>query len=927
MPIERSHFKRNIMVICDFPLVEEEKNGKAFSESSHTNLKDALNASAVNEGRVRGTINHMSSLEVCYTYLSVHRPDAKDSDWATSVVNKKSMAQGKEYTQIPWLKDTYVTKNVLIELLAIIEQIKSVQPRLVVLAGKWSLFFLSAQITSDKQVCTISDTKNAPKKTKWFGGLYKWRASLMRFNPLLELPEAVVMPILSPAYHWIIKDKVKIIQNDYMRIAMLNSALQTVPVERLLYTRRNNIVAENKDHVIQYLKTLYDTLEREPTLVVFDVETMFKGIDCEGICYKETESFTIPFFRAVEGVFDAERDAGTIMWSVTKKEEKIVNIKHGQQIWKFENCWTLEEETEILFWLRKVKAHPNCLHVGQNYLYDCQWYFSEWKLKINATHDTMILHHVLFNYMQKDLGLLASLYCFDYVAWKDELNSKNMERWQYNGKDCCYTYTICKQLLQRLQREKQSLQDFYRFQQQDVCSVVVTMMNRGVAVNNSFKEDMRLQFTDIYAGCIEKLNWVFMEEINLNSTPQVKRAFKDMLGIVPIKNRKTKSESFNAEAMLVYLDRYPEYRPLLTLFLESKSIKVFLRTFLNMQLSDDGRLRCSYNPAGTKTYRFSSRKNINGTGGNLANIPSHGKIDLRYAIQELLTDESQESEEDESSMEEILSDVVAERTGNIELPNCKKMFIPDFGKIIADADYSAIDLHFVVWESDCKFLKEIMKAGKDVYSVLASHYYGREIGKFLNPLTGVWEWMPERQIFKSICHGANYLGKAPTLSAKSGLSIGRVKQVLDWYFSMCPEIPAWHERIKRDILAQRYTENVFGARFWCMNPNDRDDPMWLNKMVAAVPQSSAAILVNKAIVALEANEKGKIQTLLQVHDSIVCQFDKDDTTALERIKKYMEIVIPYENDPLVIPAGIKVSPYSYGDCTDRKRFNENWEPV
>jgi len=259
------------------------------------------------------------------------------------------------------------------------------------------------------------------------------------------------------------------------------------------------------------------------------------------------------------------------------------------------------------------------------------------------------------------------------------------------------------------------------------------MMNRGVAIDNTFKEAMREQFTEIYNACLEKINYIFDEEVNLNSTPQVRKAFKELLGIEPIKDRKRKTESFNGEAMLVYLERYTEYRALLTLFLETKSIKVFLKTFLSMKLSDDSRLRCSYNHAGTKTYRFSSRKSFDGTGGNLSNIPSKGKIDLRYALEEIDLDDR----------EDYLAENPIEQFGKTELPNCKKMFIPDRDYIFFDADYSAIDLHFVVWESDCQFLKDIIKAGKDVYSILASYYYEREISKKDK----------ERQIFKAICHG------------------------------------------------------------------------------------------------------------------------------------------------------------------------------
>jgi len=181
------------------------------------------------------------------------------------------------------------------------------------------------------------------------------------------------------------------------------------------------------------------------------------------------------------------------------------------------------------------------------------------------------------------------------------------------------------------------------------------------------------------------------------------------------------------------------------------------------------------------------------------------------------------------------------------------------------------------------------------------------------PLTSTGFFLIRRNGHIYVSGNSNYLGKAPTLAAKAGLAVSRVQQVQNFYFKKCPEIQEWHRRIDNDVKTKGYTTNIFGARFWCINPDARDDPMYLNKVVAAVPQSSAAILVNKAICTLEGEEKGKIQTLLQVHDSIAGQFHRDDTTALDRIRKYMEIEIPYK-DPLIIPADIKTSNLSYGDA-------------
>jgi len=235
----------------------------------------------------------------------------------------------------------------------------------------------------------------------------------------------------------------------------------------------------------------------------------------------------------------------------------------------------------------------------------------------------------------------------------------------------------------------------------------------------------------------------------------------------------------------------------------------------------------------------------------------------------------------------------------------KDIFVPDNSDwIFFDADYSAIDLQFVVWESDCKFLKDIIKRGEDVYSLLASHYYQKDITKKDE----------ERQIFKAVCHGSNYMGLAPTLAAMAGLSVPAVKRVQDFYFSKCPEIPQWWARIDRDLKTKGYTTNIFGARFWCV---DFKDPMYMNKMVASPIQGAAGILVNKALCLLEEGEQKRVngvQARLQVHDSIAGLIHVTDTTAIQRIKSYMEIAIPYKDDPLIIQAAVKTSAISYGQC-------------
>ena len=1259
MPIERDLTPKPVLYLTDFALVAEQQSGNPYSEHSSRQLKQALHAASVKEHMVAGleklfgveeanTIKHLDNKQfndvykgnlgskflpnpailddksICFTYLSMPRPKEKDSDWTNSILSKKQlvgdqvpsyaedfiskeMVQVSGYLQCTWLKDVWISPEIWQQLQDLFTQIRAVQPKLIILAGKWSLLFLATMLDgSDSQLTTVARTKTTFKRKLFFGDLNKYRASLLTTFSQLDLPKVVVLPILNPAFHWISPDKERIYQKDYLKVAGLFRKLTSgTTVEEVLTSKQTLIISETKEQALALLTELLEVLQSKPTKVAIDVETRSKTIDCIGFAYRDNEGFTIPFTYQYSYVNEVEET----VWYKDRWEV----VPAGQSITVDKNYWTLEEETEVLYALQKVMLHVNCLHVGQNYSYDVQWFYREWKLSITAKQDTMILSHVLFNYMPKDLGLLASLYIDDFSYWKGGLHGDNNTRWLYNISDCIYTLGIENILDSLLAKENLALQTFYRFQQDQVCKHITTLMNRGVAVDLTLKEQLRTEYIELHKHAKELLQWLTGDiEFNPDSTAQIKVLFKDICGITPVIDRKTKSETFGAKAMLVYLEEYPVWRTLLTTYLEYKRLGVFVRTFLSAKVSEDGKMRCSYNVAGTKTYRLASRKNIDGGGLNLQNLPSgaRGGFKLNMVLQDYRNDETEDSLEDvvdEGFEVEILSN--SELQANFG--RVKDIFVPDSSDwIFFDADYSAIDLQFVVWESDCKFLKDIIKRGEDVYSMLAEQYYGYPVTKNSEA----------RQVFKAVCHAcvtaghevltkegwvtietledkaiavwdsatqetwfevpsnmlktvcntslvtfdgknvlqevtdnhrvpvitsqglfkvkealqvskfdsvpcvgnygggsesvsetlvrfivalqadgniqhiskdgtasmmfgftkqrkidrfkdiiealgvkysvnvygankvttfyiptgqlkaslkqltwdilnwdrtslntflselifwdgnvsdgtrtrlftsiaevaeiwktlfnlsgkmasivesttkegkpfytigyndrcklanlktgtikiseannvpvycptvstsfffirkngivsitgnSNYLGLPPTIAATAGLSVPQVKRVQDFYFSKCPEIPAWWARIDNDVRTKGYTTNIFGARFWCV---DLKDPMYMNKMVASPIQGAAGILVNKALCNLEENEQKRvngIQVRLQVHDSIGGVIHREDTTAIARIKEYMEIVVPYK-DPLIIPAAIKTSPISYGKCS------------
>lgn len=473
-------------------------------------------------------------------------------------------------------------------------------------------------------------------------------------------------------------------------------------------------------------------------------------------------------------------------------------------------------------------------------------------------------------------------------------SQEDLTRWNYNAYDIIYTLEIAQVLENELAKTNSKLQEFHKFQIEKVAPALVDIMNQGVKIDLEKKELLKTQLTELLASTQNTINEIVGEPLNINSPTQLKTLFKDLLKIELKIDKKSKSESCASAYMFQYLNEYPEYKVLLTLILEYRSIGVFLRTFVNAEVDEDGRMRTSYNCAGTKTYRLSSRKNAFGKGANLANLPSKGKIDLKYSLAAL---ESQQDSSDDD--EEFIS---GDYEGIHKLPNCKEFFVPDEGFKFWNADYSGADAMVVAADSDCQWLLKFFNdPPMKLYQYVASHYFGKEIST-------EDKWY---KAFKQYIHGTHYGMKEDKAAMNAGIPIKDAKAIRQWYFKLNPEILDWHRRIESDIKNKGYIENIFGARGWFLN---KDCPTILNQAIAWLPQSTIAILVNKGLVNIWENEKKEgIAVLLQVHDALAGIYSIEDKEAEKRIIKHMTIELDYKK-PLVIPVDFSYSNLSYGDC-------------
>lgn len=855
---------KTVMVINDHPFKIELTNDSPFSSQSNMMLLSALRTGKLNPyEKTRSQHDGIFLDEIYSTYIEYQGFSENNFDYEQEVVNKKNKLP--DFQKLVGHKDVWISPRLYTEITNLVSEIEKVNPSLIIVTGKWSLFFLTT-------VASLTATQGSKKDRKPFGTLLKYRASILDVNKeLLPNTNAIVFPLLHSVVAQSLPDKVSIMEWDYEKVGFV---FKRIKAEGVHFYKSEPV--NNRTDYETFLQTLLNDLDnaKEPIEVAIDIETMFHSIvDCVGLAYKQAEGTCIPFAHLGNSCYLSK-----------------------------------EEETKLMLLLYDIFLHKNIAHVGQNYQYDCQYFTKLWLLPILAKEDTMILQHTLFNYLPKDLATLASIFCEKYSYWKDDVTASQTSpetRWLYNCKDVCFTLEVLEGQRQILDSQDKALKHLYRFTMDKFFPQLVETMNRGILIDVSKKEELYQSFSklmeEVDADIVDLLKNVSpLGDIgfNKNSTLHRLKFFKDFLGIT-LKKKKN-SETTDAASMLTYMEDYPLYAPFLGTLLEYGSLKVMTKTFLGMKLDADNRARTQY--GFTSTGRLNSRKNVWGTSGNLQNIPEKGKINLSYALE--VVEEGLEND----SFDEVEERIFLESTyeGSIHLPNVKKIFLPDEGYELFDGDYSGADIQIVAAESGCQWLLDFFANPKGkVYRYISNTFLQREITD------------DEYRTHKGIYHGSNYGMGIEKLASMSGLPITLSKQLQDFYFRLNPEIRVWQKDIEKQIKTKGYITNVFGRRAWFTNKND---PTLLNKALAFQPQGGIADLVNHAWVSIKEKHKENIHVSMQVHDSLVCQYKIDIAEkARKQIINCMEIPLTFKGGiTITIPADCKVSTKSYGDCKKLK---------
>lgn len=347
------------------------------------------------------------------------------------------------------------------------------------------------------------------------------------------------------------------------------------------------------------------------------------------------------------------------------------------------------------------------------------------------------------------------------------------------------------------------------------------------------------------------------ERINLNSPKQVGWLLFEHLKLPPIK--KTQTGYSTDMSVLEELVRLPkplcdvpnkiiEYRE------EAKILTGFVQPFLAIASAGDGFIHSTFDHLSTGTGRLSSRD------PNVQNMPLFGKWAVRF----------------------------------------RESFIPSMKeKIFVAADYSQIELRVLAHLSKEERLISAFAEGRDVHMETASWVFGlpaEEINQ------------EQRRFAKVVNFGLLYGMGAHGLAQRLGIPRAQAALMVNRYFSVLPNVKRYLEMSVKESKEAGYTRSIFG-RIRPLNEvattagrgNNPIDRVAVNTPI----QSAASDIAKIAIMRFDKVVKGEFKgakTVLQIHDSIVCECFEDDAERLEkRLVEVMESVgglsVPLKAEP------------------------------
>lgn len=664
-------------------------------------------------------------------------------------------------------------------------------------------------------------------------GINKWRGSVLDCTLVTGRK---VIPILHPATVIPPRNQYlnkRLITYDLKRLKEYTSGLH-VPTERTYVIRPS--FDQTKDF-LAYCKTRGMSGSR----ISYDIEVYMnrrhKQVSCISFAVN-SQAICIPFTEGIDDYFTIDQEA---------------------DIWKL---------------IAEILEDPKIKICGQNLIFDSHFLLRTYGIRTINVDDTMVAQNQIMPEYPKGLDFITSIWT-DFPYYKADgkaffAGSGLYEKfWKYNATDSL----ICDEAFPKQLEEIENLGTVDAYNRQiKIIEPLTYMMERGIKVDITKMESTSRKYEQKVADIQIELNELVGRPLNANSPKQLKEYFFHEKGIKPYKKKGKITYNNDAMKRLIRKD-WKEAK----LIQDIRRFKKLRSNYLEIgKIDDDGRLRCFYNPVGTRYSRVSSSKSIWGTGNNLQNFPHH--------IQEFL--------------------------------------IPDEGYVYYAFDLGQAENRIVAYVGEVIDMIECFETGQDVHSktariIMQTFYGSNSINKVsvkdLAPMgDGTHSW---RFWGKKANHGFNYDWGYRNFALANELPENEGKLIYNAYHKLYPGVQqSYHAYVKVCLRTRRILTNLMGRRTVFLGPITGDKANdTFKEAYSCIPQGTVGDVINeRGLNYIYYNQDifGPIELLRQVHDEIGFQIPitvrwKDHARMLLLIKKNLEIPLTTHNGrTFVIPADL-----------------------
>ncbi|GHU84675.1 DNA polymerase [Clostridia bacterium] len=232
--------------------------------------------------------------------------------------------------------------------------------------------------------------------------------------------------------------------------------------------------------------------------------------------------------------------------------------------------------------------------------------------------------------------------------------------------------------------------------------------------------------------------------------------------------------------------------------------------------------------------------------------------------------------------------------------NLRKFFIAEPGCVLADADYSQIELRVLAEISQDETLINSFRSDEDVHRITASEIFGVPLDKVTAQM---------RMDAKTVNFGIIYGIGSVALAEDLGVSTAQATQYIKSFFAKFPKVEEYLAQTVSFAEANGYVKTLFNHRIYIPELKSNNKALIsFGKRVAynAPIQGSAADIIKLAMVNLQARikkEKLHSKIILQVHDEIIVQVQTAEQAKMEKILHEEMETFPKFKLPLKVDVG------------------------